>query len=90
MYSKDCKMFDSEDEKTIGSDSDLYNSDESGSYFPKRRRKETTEKRLFKKQFLQVLRKGTDAAAGDFVISGKLENAPIAVISVKVNTVCYS
>lgn len=79
-------MFNSEDKKTNDSDSDVSNSN--GSSPPKKKRKRTINKKSFKKKVLHVLRKGTgDVAVGEFVISGKLENAPISVISVKVNVV---
>lgn len=71
------------------SDSDVqFNSDESGqsSPSPKKNRVRTIDKNLFKNKVLDVLTKGAEAAAGGFVISGKLDNAPIVVISVQVNT----
>lgn len=73
----------SEDEKTNDSESDVSNSDEL-ECSPEKKRKVTIDNRLFKKKVLHFLRKGTDATAGEFVISGKLENAPMVIISVKV------
>lgn len=81
----------SEDEKTNDpvTDVELSNSDESGSSPPTKKRKRTIDKKSFKNKVLHVLRKGTGGcAAGEFAISGKLENAPISVISVKVNAFC--
>lgn len=78
---------DSEDEKTNDSDSDVQsNSDESGSSPPMKKLKGTNDRKVFKNKVLDILRKGTDADAGEFVIPGKLENAPMVIISVKVNS----
>lgn len=78
---------DSEDEDINDSDSDEQsNSDESETIPPpKKKRKRTIDKNLFKNKVLDVLTR-VAYDTGGFLISGKLEKAPMIIISIKVNS----